>query len=229
MRITTTTKRRPDYGWTAAAQARFCAVIAEGGGVRAAARACGLSAAGAYALRKRPCGARFAADWDAALATRRRLRAERALARRPARIRRLVEAFRARGTAPDEHTFEGRIPQKRQLARAGIAPRAGISGAEPQISQKRQLADAGSSEQCSGVDLRFSQNRQLARQVAPASAESQNRQSAVAGFALPNRHAGFIPASIGPHIQSRAIMLKTPQPPAAALVDGRTEPGASPR
>jgi hypothetical protein len=54
-------------GWTVDRQRGFILHLAEGGVVAAAAKACGMSAKSAYALRKRADAASFAAAWDAAL------------------------------------------------------------------------------------------------------------------------------------------------------------------
>ena len=55
-------------GWTPARQREFIDQLARIGVVAAAARAVGLSAKSAYALRKRAGAESFAAAWDAALA-----------------------------------------------------------------------------------------------------------------------------------------------------------------
>ena len=57
-------------GWTAERQAAFLEALAELGSVERAAACVGLSASSAFRLRKQPRGAAFAAEWDAALATR---------------------------------------------------------------------------------------------------------------------------------------------------------------
>lgn len=54
-------------GWSPALQRNFLELLAEGGVVRAAAAACGMSARAAYALRLSPRGAAFRIGWDAAL------------------------------------------------------------------------------------------------------------------------------------------------------------------
>ena len=53
-------------GWTAAAQAAFIAALVAGESVSAACRSVGRSRNSAYALRRQPDAASFAAAWDAA-------------------------------------------------------------------------------------------------------------------------------------------------------------------
>jgi hypothetical protein len=60
-------KSRHD-GWTPARQRRFVLELARGAGPDAAARLVGKTRQTAYALRRRPGAAQFAAAWDAALA-----------------------------------------------------------------------------------------------------------------------------------------------------------------
>jgi len=55
-------------GWTAERQRIFMAVLREGRSVTRAAGAAGMSREGAYALRRQPGAAEFAAAWDVALA-----------------------------------------------------------------------------------------------------------------------------------------------------------------
>ena len=54
-------------GWTVDRQRRFLVALAVIGTVSGAAKAVGLSAASAYALRRRPKAESFAAAWDEAL------------------------------------------------------------------------------------------------------------------------------------------------------------------
>lgn len=60
-------RRRPRYdGWTEEKQRRFIETLADTGLVNVAAKAVGLTRAGAYQLRRSPHGAAFARAWDAA-------------------------------------------------------------------------------------------------------------------------------------------------------------------
>jgi len=70
-------------GWTAERQRTFIAVLAETGCQETAAQAAGMTARGAYSLRKYVDGEGFAAAWAGAVALHKRRRAERggALAR----------------------------------------------------------------------------------------------------------------------------------------------------
>ncbi len=61
------TLRERHDGWTPERQRRFILVLAEHGGVSAAARAIGMTAQGANRLRKRAGAEGFARAWDAAL------------------------------------------------------------------------------------------------------------------------------------------------------------------
>lgn len=72
--------------WTGELQAAFVVQLARGMSPAAAARAVGKSRQSAYALRKRPGGAGFAAAWDRALRFAAQVRREkgRAPASRPA-------------------------------------------------------------------------------------------------------------------------------------------------
>lgn len=54
-------------GWTPARQAAFIYLLAQHGGVSAAARTVGMTSQSANRLRKRPGAESFAAAWDAAL------------------------------------------------------------------------------------------------------------------------------------------------------------------
>lgn len=68
-------------GWTAPKQRAFIDLLAECGVVAAAAKAVGMSPRSAYALRKRPDAASFAAAWDDALACGRGASLSRAIER----------------------------------------------------------------------------------------------------------------------------------------------------
>lgn len=57
-------KASASRGWTPARQASFLAHLAATGSVTLAAKSCGLTRAGAYALRAAPGAASFAAAWD---------------------------------------------------------------------------------------------------------------------------------------------------------------------
>lgn len=54
-------------GWTAALQRRFILLLSQGAGPAEAARRLGRSKQGAYALRRKPDAAGFAAAWDGAV------------------------------------------------------------------------------------------------------------------------------------------------------------------
>lgn len=60
-------KASASRGWTPARQASFIAHLAATGSVTLAAKSCGLTRAGAYALRAAPGAASFAAAWDKAV------------------------------------------------------------------------------------------------------------------------------------------------------------------
>jgi len=60
-------RRNRADGWTPERQRRFIAAIEETAVVASAARAVGMSAVSAYALRKRPGAESFAAAWDIAM------------------------------------------------------------------------------------------------------------------------------------------------------------------
>lgn len=64
--------RRRHDGWTPGRQRDFIAALARSGCVAAAARAAGMGITSAYALRRRPGAASFAAAWDTALCDARR-------------------------------------------------------------------------------------------------------------------------------------------------------------
>lgn len=66
--FTPVTLRARRDGWTAERQRIFMTVLRESRSVTGAARAAGMSREGAYALRRQPGAAEFAAAWDAALA-----------------------------------------------------------------------------------------------------------------------------------------------------------------
>jgi hypothetical protein len=62
----TTTRAQRHDGWTPDRQRAFLEAVADGHSVEAAARSVGLSAASAYAFRRRAAGAAFALGWDGA-------------------------------------------------------------------------------------------------------------------------------------------------------------------
>lgn len=71
-------------GWLPSVQFDFIVLLARGFSIEAAARSVGKSRTTAYALRKRPGAAGFAASWDSALAyARRRRMAQQAVASAP--------------------------------------------------------------------------------------------------------------------------------------------------
>jgi hypothetical protein len=61
-------------GWTPERQAAFLVALAAAGSVSSAVRKVGMSRESAYALRKHPGGASFAAVWDAVLGSSGRMR-----------------------------------------------------------------------------------------------------------------------------------------------------------
>lgn len=74
-------RARREDGWTGAAQAAFLRALADCGVVETAAKSVGLSAAGAYAFRRRPDGALFHLGWEGAVLLARRKLVDTLLAR----------------------------------------------------------------------------------------------------------------------------------------------------
>jgi len=74
-------RARREDGWTGPAQATFLRALADCGVVETAAKSVGLSAAGAYAFRRRPDGALFQLGWEGAVLLARRRLVDTLLAR----------------------------------------------------------------------------------------------------------------------------------------------------
>jgi len=87
-------QRHRHDGWTPDRQRAFLEAVADGHSVEAAARSVGLSAASAYAFRRRAAGAAFALGWDGA-----RLLARETVA--DALTQRVIDGQEERVTRPD--------------------------------------------------------------------------------------------------------------------------------
>lgn len=94
-------------GWTPDRRARFCELIGEGQTVDAACYLLGMSAAGAYALKRRADGASFALAWEAANLIARGRIADRMLARAlDGQVDRVVKP---NGDVVERHRFDNRL------------------------------------------------------------------------------------------------------------------------
>jgi hypothetical protein len=98
--------RRRSDGWSPDLQLRFIIALSRGLTPGEAARSVGKNRQNAYALRKRPGAASFAAAWDAVVACARRRRTPAAAGRPGPASKREAEALARRGLAAVERAAE---------------------------------------------------------------------------------------------------------------------------